>query len=520
MDWADELAASVQGPQVVNDSKTPSGTVHVGSLRGPVILDVITRALRAQRPRDHAALRRRRPRPDGRPGAPVARRDRARDGRARSPTCPTRSATATRRTRATSPSLFIDTFDGLGIHPDRYYWMSDIYPTGQVDPFIRTALDKAAVVREIYRRVANVQHPDYWLPVSVICPNCGKVGHDDRDGLGRPDGRRRVPPGPRRLGDRLRLDRPRLAVRRQRQAALEPRVGGAVAPVRRHDRAQRQGPRDGRRVARPIGRHRARGLRVRAAAQLPVRVPQHRRQEDVDVEGTGRGRPPVHRDRAAGADALPVRPAATGERHRLRPRGHRRGPAPVRRVRPARRRHRGPRGQGRGPVGLRLDLPLLAARPGCGRGAGRGRVPPRVRAPRAPRPGARRRRRGAGRGGEGLAADRRRGGGVRGPRSPPSAAGSRRTPPSVRGSRSAGTRCRSRSTSCARSSAGSCARWPRPPTATRRRPASSGRRRSSPSRPTTRSTRRPRSTRSTSPSSDARTARGPAGSWRAWSGTS
>src|SRR3954447_18195846 len=48
MDWADELAARVEGPQVVNDSKTPSGTVHVGSLRGPVILDVITRALRTR----------------------------------------------------------------------------------------------------------------------------------------------------------------------------------------------------------------------------------------------------------------------------------------------------------------------------------------------------------------------------------------------------------------------------------------------------------------------------------------
>src|ERR687898_907975 len=47
MEWADELAARVSGPQVVNDSKTPSGTVHVGSLRGPVILDVIVRALRA-----------------------------------------------------------------------------------------------------------------------------------------------------------------------------------------------------------------------------------------------------------------------------------------------------------------------------------------------------------------------------------------------------------------------------------------------------------------------------------------
>ena len=46
MDWADELAASVSGPQVVNDSKTPSGTVHVGSLRGPVVHDAIWRALR------------------------------------------------------------------------------------------------------------------------------------------------------------------------------------------------------------------------------------------------------------------------------------------------------------------------------------------------------------------------------------------------------------------------------------------------------------------------------------------
>jgi lysyl-tRNA synthetase class 1 len=54
--------------------------------------------------------------------------------------------------------------------------MSEIYPTGQMDGFIRTALDRAATVRDIYRRVANVQHPDSWLPISVICPNCGRVG--------------------------------------------------------------------------------------------------------------------------------------------------------------------------------------------------------------------------------------------------------------------------------------------------------------------------------------------------------
>ncbi|MBP1705163.1 MAG: lysyl-tRNA synthetase, partial [Chloroflexi bacterium] len=71
---------------------------------------------------------------------------------------------------------FIDTFAGLGIQPDRYYWMSDIYPTGELDPFIRTALERAQVVRDIYRRVSRVERPAGWLPLSVVCPACGKVG--------------------------------------------------------------------------------------------------------------------------------------------------------------------------------------------------------------------------------------------------------------------------------------------------------------------------------------------------------
>ncbi len=175
MDWADELAARVSGPQVVNDSKTPSGTVHVGSLRGPVILDVIARALRANGhqttllygiddldPMDAQALLT----PDaidremGRPLAHVP--DPAGDGHG-----------SYARHFA---GIFIDVFAGLGIQPDRYYWMSDIYPTGEMDPYIRLALDRAALVRDIYRRVANVQHPETWHPVGVICPTCGKVG--------------------------------------------------------------------------------------------------------------------------------------------------------------------------------------------------------------------------------------------------------------------------------------------------------------------------------------------------------
>jgi lysyl-tRNA synthetase, class I len=175
MDWADELAQKAVGRQVVNDSKTPSGTVHVGSLRGPVILDVITRALRRRGiettllygvddldPMDAQALLT----PDaidremGRPLAHVP--DPAGDCH---PSYARHFA-----------SIFIDVFAQLGINPDRYYWMSDIYPTGAMDPYIRLALDRAALVREIYRRVANVQHPHTWHPLGVICPTCGKIG--------------------------------------------------------------------------------------------------------------------------------------------------------------------------------------------------------------------------------------------------------------------------------------------------------------------------------------------------------
>jgi lysyl-tRNA synthetase class 1 len=173
--WADELAARVSGPQVVNDSKTPSGTVHVGSLRGPVILDVIARALRGANlpttllygiddldPMDAQALLT----PDAverSMGMPLAHvPDPAGDGH---PSYARHFAQA-----------FIDTFAGLGIHPDRYYWMSEVYASGEMDRYIRAALDRAAVVRDIYERVANVRHPAEWHPLAVICESCGRVG--------------------------------------------------------------------------------------------------------------------------------------------------------------------------------------------------------------------------------------------------------------------------------------------------------------------------------------------------------
>src|SRR5215203_6651243 len=45
--WFAEIAGAVdpQTPHVVNDSKTPSGRVHVGALRGVILHDAVYRAL-------------------------------------------------------------------------------------------------------------------------------------------------------------------------------------------------------------------------------------------------------------------------------------------------------------------------------------------------------------------------------------------------------------------------------------------------------------------------------------------
>jgi lysyl-tRNA synthetase class 1 len=175
MDWADELAASVSGPQIVNDSKTPSGTVHVGSLRGPVVHDAIWRALRDRGVEatflygvddldamDAASLLT----PDAVDrymGVPLA------------DVPPPPGSDAPNYARHFVGSLFLPTFERLGIRP-AFYWMSEVYRSGALDPLIRRALDRAETVREIYRRVSKVEKPPGWLPIQPICENCGRVG--------------------------------------------------------------------------------------------------------------------------------------------------------------------------------------------------------------------------------------------------------------------------------------------------------------------------------------------------------
>jgi lysyl-tRNA synthetase class 1 len=173
--WADELAAAVSGPQVVNDSKSPSGTVHVGSLRGVVLHDAIHRALLgagvassflygvddmdamdSQAKLTPDAV-------DRYMGAPLSRVP-APEG-----------SSAANYARHFVGEIFFRTFEPLGIRPE-LYWVSELYAEGRMDSYVKLALDLADRVRDIYRRVSHVERSSEWLPIQVICESCGKIG--------------------------------------------------------------------------------------------------------------------------------------------------------------------------------------------------------------------------------------------------------------------------------------------------------------------------------------------------------
>jgi lysyl-tRNA synthetase class 1 len=173
MFWADKIAADAIGKQVVNDSKTPSGRVHVGSLRGVIIHDVIYRALKhADKPveflygsDDYDALDRVPSYLDQERFAPYLG----------FPLCNVPSPAGETGDYANHfMDEFLQVFDYLGVKPKIYY-LRDLYRSGQLNPYIDRFLQNGHLVREAYLEVSKAHRPDDWYPFQVICENCGKI---------------------------------------------------------------------------------------------------------------------------------------------------------------------------------------------------------------------------------------------------------------------------------------------------------------------------------------------------------
>ena len=173
MFWADKIAVDVQGSQVVNDSKTPSGRVHVGSLRGVIIHDVIHRALKqAGKPvkflygvDDYDALDTVPKYLDPAKFSPYLG----------FPLCnvPAPEASASDYAKYFMAE-FLEVFAYLGVKPEVYY-LRDLYRSGKLNPYIDTFLKNAHVIRDVYKDVSKADRPNNWYPFQVVCENCGKI---------------------------------------------------------------------------------------------------------------------------------------------------------------------------------------------------------------------------------------------------------------------------------------------------------------------------------------------------------
>ncbi|MBI1815386.1 MAG: lysine--tRNA ligase [Deltaproteobacteria bacterium] len=174
MFWTEEVARRVSGPQIVNDSKTPSGRVHVGALRGVIIHDAVFRALQ-----EH--------------GVPARYLfgvddydplDEIPAGQAEhftpflgAPLCNVPAPPGSHASDVAEHFIgeFFAVFAELGVRTEQYR-MRDVYRSGRFNEAIDTILQHAAVVRRIYREVSGSKRAENWYPFQVICERCGRVG--------------------------------------------------------------------------------------------------------------------------------------------------------------------------------------------------------------------------------------------------------------------------------------------------------------------------------------------------------
>lgn len=183
MFWADEIKEAAKQryadkirngkPLVIRDEKTLSGRVHVGSLRGVVIHGAVADVLRADKVPQSFLFELN----DFDPmdGLPVYLDETVYKKYLGMPLCNVPSPDGKAKNYA---EYYGNEFQGvitdIGYKPE-FYRSSDVYRSGRYDKYIRLALEKADVIRAIYKEVSGSQKDQTWSPVQVICDGCGKV---------------------------------------------------------------------------------------------------------------------------------------------------------------------------------------------------------------------------------------------------------------------------------------------------------------------------------------------------------
>ncbi len=179
MFWVDEIVEDIikKFPEIesflINDSTTPSGHAHIGSLRGVIIHDLIRRALEEKGKKaifqfgfdDFDPM-------DGRP----VYIDESFDKYMGEPLCNIPAPDGKSKSFAEQyANELIEVFNGLGIHP-KSFRTSILYREGKFNDAIKIVLDNAAEIRRIYKEIGRSDKGFDWYAFQVLCPKCKKIG--------------------------------------------------------------------------------------------------------------------------------------------------------------------------------------------------------------------------------------------------------------------------------------------------------------------------------------------------------
>lgn len=179
MFWADEVANEIISskkykPYWVDDMFTPSGFAHVGSLRGPLVHDMVYKALKKAGHavkwtyimNDFDVI----------DGLPEDLQESLKDYMG----VPVKSAPSPVEGFDNFAAYFGNDFQkalkDLGVEAEALSsW--DMYHAGKFNDVIKTALDNSEKIQDIYQEVSGSKKRDKgWLPLQVVCENCGKLG--------------------------------------------------------------------------------------------------------------------------------------------------------------------------------------------------------------------------------------------------------------------------------------------------------------------------------------------------------
>lgn len=172
MFWADKLLEGRTGDEWINDAWTPSGIIHMGGLKGPVIHDVLYKILKGQGKEvkytfgfdDMDPI-------DGLPPS----LQKSHEKYMGIPICNAPSPDGKGTFGDYYGNTMRDLFKKLDIAAE-IYLASDYYRKGVYNKAIEFVLDHADKVRKVYSDMYKKPIAKDWFPLQVICPKCGKLG--------------------------------------------------------------------------------------------------------------------------------------------------------------------------------------------------------------------------------------------------------------------------------------------------------------------------------------------------------